>query len=176
MDLKGSRTEQNLRKAFAGESQARNKYTFFASIAKKEGYIYVADVFEKFAENEKEHAKLWFKYLNSDSDTGTKKNLRDAIRGENFEWTSMYKEFAEVAEEEGFTEIAQKFKLAGQVEKVHEGQFEKCVKLLNEGSIFKRADEAIWICKNCGYIHRGKVAPEKCPLCEHPQGYFVIKT
>lgn len=175
MELSGSKTEQNLKMAFAGESQARNKYTFFSSIAKKEGYVGIAEVFESSAENEKEHAKLWFKYLNGGGLSSTRSNLQEAISGENSEWTAMYKEFAQVAEDEGFTEIAKKFRLAGQVERVHEGQFAGCLNSLAEGNVFKKSEETIWVCKNCGYVHYGKSAPEKCPLCEHDQGFFVIK-
>ena len=176
MDFKGSKTEANLLKAFAGESQARNKYTYYASMAKKEGYNQIAEIFEITAANEKEHAKMWFKYLNGGAIGSTKDNLKDAASGENFEWTNMYKEFAEVAEKEGFTEIAEKMRLVADVEKEHEERYLKLLKNINEDIVFKKDEEVIWICRNCGHIHKGKEAPEVCPTCDHPKSYFELKS
>ena len=173
MDLKGSKTEANLQAAFAGESQARNKYTYYASVAKKEGYEQIAAIFLETAENEKEHAKIHYKYLNGIGDT--KKNLEDAANGENYEWTEMYEEFAKVAEEEGFKEIAAKFRGIGKVEKEHEERYRKLLEDLNAGKIFKKDGVVIWKCRNCGHIHIGKEAPAVCPVCAHPQSYFEIK-
>ena len=172
MELKGSKTEQNLWTAFAGESQARNKYTYFASQAKKEGYEQIAAIFAESAENEKEHAKLHFKFLSGINDT--KKNLEAAAEGENFEWTQMYAEFAQTAQEEGFAEIARVFKTIGAVEKAHEERFLALLKNLEEGKVFKKDDVVIWKCRNCGHIHVGIEAPEKCPVCAHPKAYFEI--
>ena len=173
MDLKGSRTEQNLRDAFAGESQARNKYTYFASVAKKEGYEQIASIFMETAENEKEHAKIHLKYLNGIGDT--KKNLEDAANGENYEWTEMYEEFAKVAEEEGFNEIAAKFRGIGKIEKEHEERYRTLLQELEEGKVFKKDGIVIWKCRNCGHIHMGVEAPAMCPVCAHPRSYFEIK-
>lgn len=172
MDLKGSRTEANLKAAFSGESEARNKYTYFASVAKKEGYEQIAALFLETAENEKEHAKIHFKYLQGIGDT--KSNLADAAAGENYEWTDMYKNFAEVAEEEGFTEIAAKFRMIGEVEKHHEERYRKLLENIEEGKVFKKGSIVIWKCRNCGHIHVGLNAPEVCPVCAHPQSYFEI--
>lgn len=170
MELKGTRTEQNLKAAFAGESQARNKYTYFAAVAKKEGYEQIAAIFQETADNEKEHAKLWAKYLGWIGDTA--KNLEDAAGGENYEWTSMYKEFAKVAREEGFEEIAQHFERVAEVEAAHEARYLKLLSHLKEGTLFKRPAPIKWRCRNCGYIYEGTEAPEKCPACNHPRGFF----
>lgn len=170
MELKGSRTEKNLLEAFAGESQARNKYTYFASVAKKEGYEQIASIFLETAENEKEHAKVWAKYLGLIGDTA--KNLEEAASGENYEWTNMYKEFARVAREEGFIEIAEHFEKVAEVEKAHEERYRKLLQRLKEGSIFKNETPIKWRCRNCGYIHEGPEPPEKCPACDHPRAFY----
>lgn len=175
MELKGSKTEANLMAAFAGESQARNKYTFYASQAKKEGYEQIAAIFEETANNEKEHAKLWFKYLHDGSVGKTHENLLDCAAGENYEWTEMYKGFAETAEQEGFKEIAATMRMIASVEKAHEERYRKLIHNLDEDIVFKRGDEVVWICRNCGYIHIGKTAPAICPACKHPQSFFEIK-
>ncbi len=173
-DLKGTKTEKNLQEAFAGESQARNKYTYFASKARKEGYEQIAAIFEETAVNEKEHAKLWFKYLEGGAIKDTKSNLQAAAAGENFEWTDMYDRMAKEAEEEGFEEIAAKFRMVGAIEKHHEERYKKLVENLEEGVVFSRDDERIWKCRNCGHIVVGKYAPKVCPVCNHPQSYFEI--
>ena len=173
-DLKGTKTEKNLQEAFAGESQARNKYTYFASKARKEGYEQIAAIFEETAINEKEHAKLWFKYLEGGAIKDTKSNLEAAAAGENFEWTDMYDRMAKEAEEEGFEEIAAKFRMVGTIEKHHEERYKKLVENLEEGIVFSRDDERIWKCRNCGHIVVGKYAPKVCPVCNHPQSYFEI--
>ena len=170
MELKGSKTEANLRAAFSGESEARNKYTYFASVAKKEGYEQIAAIFLETAENEKEHAKLHFKYLQGIGDT--KSNLADAAAGENYEWTDMYATFAKEADEEGFTEIAATFRGIAEVEKHHEERYRKLLENIEEGNIFKKGSIVVWKCRNCGHIHVGKQAPAVCPVCEHPQSYF----
>lgn len=175
MELKGSKTEANLMAAFAGESQARNKYTYYASQAKKDGYQQIAAIFEETAANEKEHAKLWFKYLHGGAVPATDVNLEDAAAGENYEWTEMYKEFADVAREEGFTEIATVMDLVAKVEKSHEERYRKLIKNLKEDIVFKAGEETVWVCRNCGYIHVGKEAPALCPACKHPQAYFERK-
>ena len=175
MELKGSKTEQNLWTAFAGESQARNKYTYYASAAKKEGYNQIASIFEETANNEKEHAKIWFKLLHGGSIPKTEANLADAAAGENYEWTDMYAGFAATAEEEGFERIAQLFRMVGAIEKEHEQRYREVKKLLEEGRLFARETEQVWICTNCGHIHIGTHAPEKCPVCDHPQAYFVLR-
>ena len=172
MEFKGSRTEANLATAFAGESQARTKYTFYASKAKKEGYEQIAALFEETAKNEKEHAKLWFKLLHDNEIPDTMTNLADAAAGENYEWTEMYKEFADVAEEEGFTSIAATMRLIAQVEKSHEERYRKLLQNLKEDAVFKCGEETVWVCRNCGYIYIGKEAPKVCPACKHPQAYF----
>ncbi len=172
MEFKGSRTEANLATAFAGESQARTKYTFYASKAKKEGYEQIAALFEETANNEKEHAKLWFKLLHDNEIPDTMTNLADAAAGENYEWTEMYKEFADVAEEEGFTSIAATMRLIAQVEKSHEERYRKLLQNLKEDAVFKCGEETVWVCRNCGYIYIGKEAPKVCPACKHPQAYF----
>ena len=172
MELKGSKTEQNLMTAFAGESQARNKYTYFASKAKKEGYEQIAALFLETAENEKEHAKIHFKYLNGISDT--KANLAAAAAGENYEWTDMYEDFAKTAEEEGFTELAHKFRLVAAIEKHHEERYRALLRNVETAEVFKRSEIKVWECRNCGHIVVGKEAPEVCPVCNHPQSYFEI--
>ena len=172
MELKGSKTEANLLKAFAGESQARNKYTYFASKAKKEGYNQIAEVFEETAENEKEHAKLWFKHLNGIG--STYENLLAAAAGENGEWTEMYKDMAETAREEGFEEIARQFEGVAEIEKRHEERYLKLAKNVKENTVFVKEGEKVWICTNCGHIHVGKEAPAACPVCAHPQAYFKL--
>ena len=175
MELKGSKTEQNLMKAFAGECQARTKYTYFASKAKKEGYEQIASIFEETANNEKEHAKIWFKELHGGEIPTTVDNLEDAANGENYEWTDMYDEFARVAEEEGFKSIAAKFKMVAEIEKHHEERYRKLLKNINDAVVFSREGECIWICRNCGHIVVGKKAPNVCPVCNHPQSFFEIK-
>jgi rubrerythrin len=172
MELKGSKTEANLLAAFAGESQARNKYTFYASQAKKEGYEQISAIFTETANNEKEHAELWFKYLHGGAVGKTADNLVDGASGEHYEWTEMYKEFADVAQEEGFTEIANTMRLIATVEKSHEERYKKLIQNLEEDIVFKADEETIWVCRNCGYIHIGKAAPSLCPACKHPQAYF----
>ncbi len=171
-ELKGSRTEANLAYAFAGESQARNKYTYFASVAKKEGYEQIAAIFLETAENEKEHAKLWFKKLNGICDTAA--NLAAAAAGENEEWTSMYKEFAEIAKEEGFDDIANMFSGVAEIEKGHETRYRALLKNLEEGKIFKKDEQKAWFCRNCGHVHYGEEAPAVCPVCAHPRAYFEL--
>ena len=173
--LKGTKTEENLKKAFAGESQARNKYTYYASKAKKDGYEQIAAIFEETAGNEKEHAKLWFKYLHNGEVPTTVDNLKDAADGENYEWTDMYETFAKEAEEEGFEELAIKFRQVGEIEKHHEERYRKLLKNIDDQVVFSKDDEKIWICRNCGHIVIGKYAPEVCPVCNHPQSYFEVK-
>ncbi len=173
MELKGSKTEQNLRDAFAGESQARNKYTYFASKAKKEGYVQIAALFEETANNEKEHAKIWFKLLNGIGDTA--QNLKSAAEGENYEWTDMYATFAKEAKEEGFDHIAYLFEEVGKIEKEHEERYLKLLSNVEGGLVFSRDGDMIWQCANCGHIHIGKAAPELCPVCAHPKAYFQLK-
>ncbi len=175
MDLKGSQTEKCLQAAFAGESQARNKYTYFASKAKKEGYEQIAAIFLETAENEKEHAKLWFKYLNGGEVPSTAENLEAAAAGENDEWTDMYPTFAEIAEKEGFKEIAAKFRMVGEIEKHHEERYKALLEKGKGGVVFVSDDLAIWKCRNCGHIVVGKFAPQICPVCKHPQSYFELQ-
>ena len=175
MNLKGSKTEANLMAAFAGESQARNKYTYYASAAKKEGYNQIADIFEETAGNEKEHAKIWFKLLHDGSVPKTEENLKDAAAGEHYEWTDMYAEFAKVAKEEGFDHIAYLFEEVGKIEKEHEERYLKLLENVEGGLVFSRDGDMIWQCANCGHIVIGKKAPEVCPVCSHPQSYFQIK-
>jgi rubrerythrin len=173
MELKGSQTEKNLQTAFAGESKARNKYTFFASKAKKEGYEQIAAIFLETADNEKEHAKLWFKYLQPGGDlASTAENLQNAADGEHYEWTDMYKGFAETAKKEGFEEIARKFALVAGVESKHEERYLKLLKNVKNGVVFIGDDLSVWKCRNCGHVVVGKYAPLKCPVCDHPQSYF----
>ncbi len=175
MELKGSKTEANLMAAFAGESQAHTKYLYYASQAKKDGYEQIAAIFEETARNEKEHAKLWFKELHGGSVPETSVNLEDAANGENYEWTDMYAEFAKVAEEEGFTKIAKLFASVGQIEKHHEERYRKLLKNIDDKVVFSKDEEAIWICRNCGHIVIGKVAPAVCPVCAHAQSFFELK-
>lgn len=174
MELKGSKTEANLMAAFAGESQARNKYTYFASAAKKEGYEQIAAIFEETAGNEKEHAKLWFKELGGIGTTV--ENLKAAAAGEHYEWTTMYKEMAETAREEGFTKIAYLFDAVSKIENKHEERYLRLLGNVEDNLVFKRGDELVWICRNCGHIHIGKTAPNVCPVCSHPQAYFELRT
>ena len=173
MDLKGSKTEQNLMTAFAGESQARNKYTYYASKARKDGYVQIAKIFEETAANEKEHAELWFKLFHGIGTTAD--NLLDAAEGENYEWTDMYAEFAKVAHEEGFEDIARQFEGVAAIEKEHEDRYRKLLHNAKEGLVFSRDGDVIWQCSNCGHIVIGKKAPDVCPVCAHPQAYFQIK-
>ena len=175
MELKGSRTEQNLMAAFAGESQARNKYTYFASKAKKDGYEQIAAIFEETANNEKEHAKMWFKLLEGGEIKSTPENLKAAAEGENYEWTDMYKEFAEVAKEEGFDHIAFLFEGVAKIEKEHEERYKKLLKNIDDKLVFSNDGDAIWVCRNCGHVVVGKDAPKVCPICAHPQSYFERK-
>ena len=175
MELKGSKTEQNLMTAFAGESQARNKYTFFASQAKKDGYEQIAAIFQETADNEKEHAKLWFKLLNGGSIGSTEENLKAAAAGENYEWTDMYAEFAKIAKEEGFARIAYLFEEVGKIEKEHEERYLKLLENVKEGKVFEAGEVKIWKCRNCGHIVVGTSAPEVCPVCNHPKAFFEIK-
>ena len=168
----GTQTEKNLQAAFAGESQARNKYTYFASKAKKEGYEQIADIFLKTADNEKEHAKMWFKELNGIGDTA--ENLAAAADGENFEWTDMYEDFAKTAEKEGFAELAAKFRGVAMIEKRHEERYRALLKNVTNSEVFKKSSVKIWECRNCGHIVVGEKAPEECPVCAHPQAYFEI--
>ena len=174
-ELKGTKTEKNLQEAFAGESMARNKYTYFASKAKKDGYVQIAAIFEETAGNEKEHAKMWYKLLNGGKVSDTATNLEDAANGENFEWTDMYARMAKEADEEGFPEIAEKFRAVGEIEKHHEERYRKLLQNINDKVVFSRDGDVIWQCANCGHIVIGKDAPEICPVCDHPQSYFQIK-
>ena len=174
-NLKGSKTEANLLTAFAGESQARNKYTYYASAARKEGLNQIAEIFEETAGNEKEHAKIWFKLLHDGSVPTTDVNLLDAAEGENYEWTDMYAGFAKTAKEEGFDKIAFLFEAVGTIEKEHEERYRKLLSNLKEGKVFERSEKKVWICANCGHIHFGEKAPEVCPVCDHPKAYFRIK-
>lgn len=175
MDLKGSKTEQNLKTAFAGESQASIKYNYFASQAKKDGYVQISNIFSETAANEKEHAKLWFKALNGGKIPDTLSNLLSAAEGENSEWTDMYKTFAQEAREEGFEELAILFEGIGTIEKEHEERYRKLIQRLENGEVFKRNGVFMWKCNNCGHIHIGENAPEVCPVCKHPQAYFQIR-
>ncbi|MBE6835895.1 MAG: rubrerythrin family protein [Ruminococcaceae bacterium] len=174
MDLKGTKTEANLLTAFAGESQARNKYTYFASKAKKEGYEQIAAIFEETANNEKEHAKMWFKLLGGIGSTTD--NLKAAADGENFEWTDMYDKFAKEAREEGFDKIAAMFEGVAKIEKDHEERYRKLLANIEGGLVFSRDGDMVWICRNCGHVHVGKQAPDVCPVCAHPQKYFELKS
>ena len=175
MELKGSKTEQNLMTAFAGESQARNKYSYYASKAKKDGYEQLAAIFEETANNEKEHAKLWFKLLHEGEVPDTLTNLKDAASGENYEWTEMYKEFAETAKEEGFKDIAKLFEMVGEIEKHHEERYLKLLQNIEDDRVFKKDGDKIWVCRNCGYVYTGKEALEVCPVCAHPQSFMEVK-
>lgn len=171
MELKGSKTEKNLMTAFAGESQARNKYTFYASQAKKEGYEQIASIFEETAGNEKEHAKMWFKLLHDGKVPSTSENLKDAANGENYEWTDMYKEFSETAKEEGFDDIAELFRFVGDIEKEHEERYLTLLRKVEDNLVFSSEEETIWICRNCGHVYRSKEALEVCPVCNHGKAY-----
>ena len=173
MELKGSKTEKNLMTAFAGESEARNKYTYFASVAKKEGYEQISAIFLKTAENEKEHAKMWFKALGGLSDTA--KNLAAAAAGENYEWTDMYATFAKEAEEEGFTKLAAQFRMVGEIEKHHEERYRALLSNVEMQKVFEKSEQTMWECRNCGHLVMGKKAPEVCPVCAHPQSYFEVR-
>ncbi len=174
-NLLGTKTEQNLRDAFAGESQARNKYTYYASKAKKDGYVQIPKIFEETAANEKEHAKIWFKLLHDGGVPSTEENLLDAAEGEMYEWTDMYDRMAKEAKEEGFDDIAKLFEMVGAVEKHHEERYRKLLANVKEGIVFSRDNDMIWQCSNCGHIVIGKKAPELCPVCAHPKAYFEIK-
>ena len=173
MELKGSKTEKNLMTAFAGESEARNKYTYFASVAKKEGYEQISAIFLKTAENEKEHAKMWIKALGGLSDTA--KNLAAAAEGENYEWTDMYATFAKEAEEEGFTKLAAQFRMVGEIEKHHEERYRALLSNVEMQKVFEKSEQTMWECRNCGHLVMGKKAPEVCPVCAHPQSYFEVR-
>lgn len=173
MELKGSKTEKNLEAAFAGESMARNKYTYYASKAKKDGFVQIAEIFEETANNEKEHAKIWFKLLNNEIDT-TEENLAAAAAGENYEWTDMYPEFAKVAKQEGFDDIARLFEQVGKIEKYHEDRYKKLLENVKGGLVFSKDNDVVWQCSNCGHICIGKQAPSVCPVCEHSQSFFRI--
>ena len=173
MELKGTKTEKNLMEAFAGESQARNKYTYFASVAKKEGYEQIAEIFQKTADNEKEHAKLWFKALGGLGDTAA--NLFAAAEGENYEWTDMYDRFAKEAEEEGFKELAIQFKMVAAIEKSHEERYRALLNNVEMQAVFAKSEETMWECRNCGHLVIGKKAPQMCPVCKHPQSYFEVR-
>ena len=175
MDLQGSKTWENLQAAFAGESQAHTKYQYYASKAKKDGYEQIADIFMETSRNEKEHAKLWFKYLHDGDVPDTVANLNDAADGENYEWTDMYDEFAKVAEEEGFKEIAAKFRMVGAIEKHHEERYRKLIGNIEDGLVFSRDGDRTWICRNCGHIVIGSKAPEICPVCLHEKSFFELR-
>lgn len=174
-DLKGTKTERNLMEAFAGESQARNKYSYYASKARKDGYEQIAAIFEETANNEKEHAKLWFKLLHDGQVPDTMTNLKDAAAGENYEWTDMYDRMAAEAEEEGFTEIAARFRAVAAIERHHEERYRRLLANIEEGIVFSRDGDRVWICRNCGHIHVGQKAPQVCPVCQHPQSFFEIE-
>ena len=174
-ELKGSKTEKNLQEAFAGESMARNKYTYYASQARKDGYVQIANIFEETANNEKEHAKIWFKLLHGDTVPSTAENLLDAAQGENYEWTDMYARFAQEAREEGFSKIAALFDMVGKIEKEHEERYRKLLANVEGQLVFSREGDCIWECSNCGHIVIGKKAPEMCPVCKHPKAFFQIK-
>ena len=176
MELKGSKTEQNLWTAFAGESQARNKYTYYASKAKKEGFEQIAEIFTKTADNEKEHAKMWFKLLHGGSVPSTLENLKDAADGENYEWTDMYAGFAKVAREEGFEDIARAFEGVAKIEADHEERYKALLENVKNKKCFVKQEVSVWTCRNCGHKHVGKSAPEVCPVCDHPQAYFELES
>ncbi len=175
MEIKGSRTEANLMAAFAGESQARNKYTYYSSKAKKDGYEQIANIFEETANNEKEHAKIWFKLLHNEEVPSTVDNLKDAANGENYEWTDMYAGFAKEAREEGFNQIAFLFEQVGKIEKEHEERYLTLLKNVQDGIVFEKDGVSVWKCLNCGYIHTSNIAPTVCPVCKHPQSYFQLQ-
>lgn len=174
-ELKGTKTEKNLMAAYAGESQATNKYTYYASKAKKDGYVQIANIFLETAGNEREHAKIWFKLLHGGAVPGTMENLEDAANGENYEWTDMYATFAKEAREEGFDHIAYLFEAVGAIEKEHEERYRKLLKNINDKVVFSSEGDSFWQCLNCGHIHFGKEAPKVCPVCEHPQSYFELR-
>ena len=173
MELKGSKTEQNLKAAFSGESEARNKYTYFASVAKKEGYEQLAEIFQKTADNEKEHAKMWFKLLNGIGNTEA--NLKSAAEGENYEWTDMYKTFADEADAEGFHDIATKFRMVARIEKTHEERYLALLNNVQMQQVFEKGEQTMWECRNCGHLVVGQKAPEVCPVCNHPKSYFEVR-
>ena len=175
MNLSGTKTEKNLMEAFAGESQARNKYTYYASKAKKDGYVQISKIFEETANNEKEHAKIWFKLLHGGEVGSTIDNLRDAAEGEHYEWTDMYANFAKDAREEGFEDIAYLFEAVAKIEKEHEERYRKLLAAVTEGKVFERSSEIVWTCSNCGHVHKDTNAPQLCPVCKHPQAYFEEK-
>ena len=175
MNLKGTKTEKNLMEAFAGESQARNKYTFYASKAKKDGYVQISNIFEQTANNEKEHAKLWFKYLHGGSVPSTVENLKDAAAGENYEWTDMYDRMAKEAKEEGFDEIAEAMLGVLEIEKAHEARYNALLSNIEDGTVFDKSEETVWECLNCGHLHKGQSAPEVCPVCNHARSYFEVR-
>jgi len=175
MNLKGTKTEKNLAAAFAGESQARNKYTYFASQAKKDGYEQIAAIFTETADNEKEHAKIWYKLLNDGKVGSTEENLKIAAQGENGEWTSMYKTFAEEARAEGLDKIADLFEKVGEIEKEHDERYQKLLKGIQDGTVFEKGGEVYWKCRNCGYVYKGKFPPDVCPVCSHPKSFFEVK-
>lgn len=175
MELKGTKTEKNLQAAFAGESQAHTKYLYYASKAKKDGYVQMANLFEETALNEKEHAKIWFKLLHEGEVPDTMTNLKDAASGENYEWTDMYANFAKEAREEGFTKIAALFELVAKIEKEHEERYRKLLKNIEDGVVFSKENDTVWQCANCGHIIIGKKAPKICPVCDHPQSYFQVR-
>ena len=174
-NLQGTKTEANLKAAFAGESQAHNKYTYFASKAKKDGYVQIAAIFEETAKNEQEHAKIWYKILNGGQVSDTATNLKDAAAGENYEWTDMYAGFAATAREEGFTEVARLFDAVAAIEKEHEERYKKLLSNVENGLVFSKDGDAVWQCSNCGHIVVGKNAPQLCPVCAHPQSYFQVR-
>ena len=174
-ELKGTKTERNLMEAFAGESQARNKYSYFASKARKDGYEQIAAIFEETAHNEKEHAKMWFKFLNGGSISDTMTNLREAAEGENFEWTNMYDRMAAEADEEGFSEIAERFRAVAAIERHHEERYRKLLANIEQGIVFSRDGDTVWMCRNCGHVVIGKSAPEECPVCAHARIFFEIE-
>ena len=175
MELHGSKTEKNLLEAFAGESQARNKYTYYASQAKKDGYVQISKIFEETANNEKEHAKIWFKLLHEGAVPDTIKNLEDAAAGENYEWTDMYARFAKEAKEEGFDTISALFELVGKIEKEHEERYRKLLAAVKNGTVFEKTEKVVWECSNCGHTYESETALELCPVCKHPKSYFYIK-
>ncbi len=175
MELHGSKTEKNLLEAFAGESQARNKYTYYASQAKKDGYVQISKIFEETANNEKEHAKIWFKLLHDGAVPDTIKNLEDAAAGENYEWTDMYARFAKEAKEEGFDTISALFELVGKIEKEHEERYRKLLAAVKNGTVFEKTEKVVWECSNCGHTYESETALELCPVCKHPKSYFYIK-
>ena len=175
MELHGSKTEKNLLEAFAGESQARNKYTYYASQAKKDGYVQISKIFEETANNEKEHAKIWFKLLHDGAVPDTIKNLEDAATGENYEWTDMYARFAKEAKEEGFDTISALFELVGKIEKEHEERYRKLLAAVKNGTVFEKTEKVVWECSNCGHTYESETALELCPVCKHPKSYFYIK-